>query len=169
MENTYFAQPYNIDARGFFFADADDYKAKRKGCFDRFGQPVEEFELAYVGDSDIDAALFDALAVNQATIMAFMARLSDWNDDQKIRLIIVVGEGGYSFDIGNGDVDDLDIDLYQDTQISDLAYQFVDEGLFGDIPDRLASYIDYEAIARDLAFDYTETVIAGVSLVYRLA
>lgn len=36
-----------------------------------------------------------------------------------------------------------------------LAEQFVDEGLFGEIPDAIINYIDYEAIGRDLRMDYT--------------
>lgn len=47
------------------------------------------------------------------------------------------------------------------------AEQFVDEGLFGDIPEQLRFYIDHDAIARDLAADCSETVIAGRRLVYR--
>ena len=45
----------------------------------------------------------------------------------------------------------------------------MEDGLFGDIPERLAGYIDYDAIARDLAMDYGETTIAGTSLIYRSA
>jgi len=41
--------------------------------------------------------------------------------------------------------------------------------LFGDIPEHLANYIDLDAIARDLAFDYSETYVAGESLIYRAA
>ena len=48
----------------------------------------------------------------------------------------------------------------------DLAESFVDEGLYGTIPDHLAHYIDYDAIARDLSMDFTETEIAGVRLIY---
>jgi len=49
----------------------------------------------------------------------------------------------------------------------ELAEQFVEEGLFGDIPENLQHYIDYEAIARDLAMDYGEAVIDGSNVVYR--
>ena len=45
--------------------------------------------------------------------------------------------------------------------------QFVDEGLFGDIPERIQCYLDFDAIARDLGIDYSETVIDGESYVYR--
>ena len=36
-----------------------------------------------------------------------------------------------------------------------LAEQFVNDGLFGEIPDNLAGYIDYEKIGRDLKSEYT--------------
>lgn len=36
---------------------------------------------------------------------------------------------------------------------TELAEHFVDEGLYGEIPDNLVNYIDYEAIGRDLSFD----------------
>lgn len=51
--------------------------------------------------------------------------------------------------------------------LKELAEQFVDEGLFGDIPTSIQSYLDYDAIARDLGCDYSETEIAGVRLIYR--
>ena len=42
--------------------------------------------------------------------------------------------------------------------LEDLAAELVEEGCFGDIPESLRNYIDYEAIARDLEFDsYYET------------
>lgn len=53
------------------------------------------------------------------------------------------------------------ITLYSDCDsLSDLAEQFVAEGMFGDTEQigNLANYIDYEALGRDLGFDgYTET------------
>ena len=45
----------------------------------------------------------------------------------------------------------------------------MDEGLFGDVPPQFQFYIDYDAIARDLSFDYTETEIAGERLIYRIS
>jgi antirestriction protein len=38
----------------------------------------------------------------------------------------------------------------------DLAYQFVQEGLYGEIPDSISSYVDYEKMGRDLSYDYQE-------------
>ncbi len=49
------------------------------------------------------------------------------------------------------------VDVYEDMSFEELAYELVEEGCFGNIPDNaLAQYIDYEAIGRDLSFDYTD-------------
>lgn len=165
----YFAQPYDMCARGFFFTDADDYKAKVKEARNDYGQAVEEFEIQFIDGSNLDAALFSALGVNQAMLIPFMAKLETWEEGKKKDLIIAVGECGYGFDIETDDPDDLDIDLYTDMTLRDLAYQYIDEGVFGEIPERLMPYLDYDAIARDLACDYTETLICGVMYVYRAA
>lgn len=37
----------------------------------------------------------------------------------------------------------------------DFAYHFVDEGLFGEVPESVFPYLDYHAIARDLFMDFT--------------
>ena len=53
--------------------------------------------------------------------------------------------------------------------MKELTEQFVDEGLIGDIPERLKYYLDYDAIARDLSMDHAETEIAEQRLIYRCA
>ena len=37
-----------------------------------------------------------------------------------------------------------------------LAMQFVDDGLYEEIPKRLEFYLDYEKMARDLRMNYTD-------------
>ena len=91
-EARFYAQPYDIMACGFFFTDADDYETKRKACRNAYGRQVEEFEIQFIDGDDLDAALFDALSVNQSNIIAFMARLDEWEDWQKKDLIVAVGE-----------------------------------------------------------------------------
>jgi hypothetical protein len=165
----FYAQPYDIDASGFYFSDGEEYQAKVKTCRNDYGSPVEEFEIQFIDGEDIDCQLFYALGVNQANILAFIEKLIDWSDEDKIKLTIAVGECGYSFDVNTGHADDFEVDIYYDTTLRDLAHKFVDEGLFGDIPNHLAHYIDYDAIARDLRADYTETYIGKTLCVYRCA
>jgi hypothetical protein len=51
-----------------------------------------------------------------------------------------------------------DVDFYEGMNLKRLAEHFVEEGLFGEIPDSIVGYLDYAAIGRDLGFDgFTET------------
>ncbi len=50
-----------------------------------------------------------------------------------------------------------DVINYPEQRLKDVAYSLVEEGCFGEVPESLSHYIDYEAIARDLSIDgYTE-------------
>ena len=77
------------------------------------------------------------------------------------------GGGGYRFDLASDSPDKVDVELYECDNLRDLAMQFVDDGLFGEIPASIQNYIDYEAIARDLAADYGQAEIAGNRYIYR--
>lgn len=169
MDILLYAQPYDISASGFYFQSADDYAAKAKCNRNDYGAPVEEYEIQFIDGDDLECALAKAWGLYQSNFAAFFEAAEDWEDDQKRRFIIAVGEAGYSFDPASGSPDDFDVDIYEIDSLKELAEQFVDDGLFGDIPERLQFYIDYEAIARDLAVDYTETEIAGQRLIYRCA
>lgn len=164
---TFYAQPFDISATGFYFESYDDYQEKVKKAVNTYGQAVEEFEIQFIDGQEIDSRLFDALGLNQANIGPAIEAAENWDDWQKIKVSIAVGECGYDFDLEKGDPDDFDIDFYEMDNMRQLAEHFVDEGLFGDIPEHLANYIDYDAIARDLSMDYSETAIAGKNLIYR--
>ena len=61
---------------------------------------------------------------------------------------------GYDFEYSFNNYED--VEIYEETNMNELAEQFVEDGLFGNIPKALINYIDYDAIARDLSMDYTE-------------
>ena len=130
---------------------------------------VEEYEIQFIDGDDINCALANAWSVNQANFAAYLEAVDDWDDGQKTRYIIAVGECGYSHDQVADDPDQIDVQLYELDSLRELAEQFVDEGLFGAIPERLQFYIDYEAIARDLAVDYSEITIGGTHFVFNCA
>lgn len=169
MTVKFYAQPYDIEASGFYFESLAEYRAKAKVNKNGFGGIVEEYEVQIIDGDLIDIALAKAVGVYQNNIGAFYERAAEWDEHQKRLVIIAVGEAGYSFDLATGNPDDLEIDIYELDSLKDLAEQFVDEGLFGDIPERLQFYLDYDAIARDLGMDYSQTEIAGTSLIYRAA
>lgn len=73
---------------------------------------------------------------------------------EKIAVRFLINEQYCSFNEALKDKDNLTI--YQADSYQELAYEFVEEGFFGSIPENLEYYVDYEAIAKDLAIDYTE-------------
>jgi Antirestriction protein (ArdA) len=166
MTNLY-AQPYDISAHGFYFESADEYTTRASKLLNSYGDQVEEFEIQFIDGDGIDCQLFEALSVSQCNLEAYFEAAENWNEDQKIKVIIAVGEVGYKFDLGKDSPDDFDVTLYQLDSMRELAEQFIDEGMFGEIPEAIQSYIDYDAIARDLKMDYSEITIDGTRYIYR--
>ncbi len=164
---TLYAQPYDISATGFYFETQEEYDQKAAMNIDEIGLPVEEYELHFIEGDEIDGELFRALNVGQATVGAYLDVCDDWSEDEKRKVIIAVGECGYTFDLGSDTPDDLEVDIYDVDNLKELAEQFVDDGLYGEISVIIACYLDYDAIARDLGMDYTEAKIGGRRLVYR--
>jgi len=162
------AQPYDLAAVGFYFQTYEDYAEKATKLRNDYGDPVEEFEIQVIDGDNIDCDLAKAIGLNQANLKQFFEAVEDWDEHEKTVVILAIGECGYRFE-ADTKPDDFDLDIYQCESLRELAEDFVEEGLYGDIPEPLADYIDYDAIARDLSVDYTEAEIAGTRLIYRCA
>lgn len=158
-----FANPYNICATGFYFETVEEYEKKIKNCFDGFGMKVEEFEIQFIDGEMIDAKLFDVWGVHQGNFHHFLDAIEVLEEHEKIALI-AMGECGYDIDENTNTED---VSIYYCNSLKDLAIQFFEEGLYGPIPESIQYYIDYDAVARDLSFDYTELNIAGKMVIYR--
>ncbi|MEM9477804.1 MAG: antirestriction protein ArdA [Pseudomonadota bacterium] len=167
MTTVLYAQPYDISATGFHFEDADDYAGKATALRNAHGDPVEEFEIQFIDGNSIDAALVQAVGLHQGDLAVFFEKIDRWDETDKQIVIIAAGECGYDFNWHTTEPGEFEVDLYGMSSLRDLAEAFVEEGLFGDIPERLQFYIDFDAIARDLSVDYAETEIAGGHLIYR--
>ncbi|CUH89890.1 Antirestriction protein [Phaeobacter sp. CECT 5382] len=163
------AQPYDLGATGFYFESLEEYASKADKNHNAYGDPVEEYEIQFIDGDDIDCALAKAWGINQANIGGYFTACDEWEEYQKKIFIIAVGEIGYGYNPEDVHPEEFDVDMYHVDSMKELAEQMVDEGLFGDIPEHLERYIDMDAIARDLAYDYTETEIAGETLIYRAA
>jgi len=163
----FYAQPYDISATGFYFESMEQYDEKYSVCKNDFGGQVEEFEIQFIDGETIDAELFRALNISQCNIHHFIEKIDEWEEYDKQILIIAIGECGYEFDIAKDSPNDFDVDLYYENNMRDLAIEFVDDGLYGEIPANISFYLDYDVMARDLAVDYSETNIAGTNIIYR--
>jgi len=164
-----FAQPYDITAMGFYFGDFEDYQEKVEKLRNSSGQPVEEFEIQFIDGESIDCDLFNALEVHQGDIEAFFEACQDWEEDEKIKVIIAVGECGYDFNLESDNPDQFDVTLYECDSLKDLAEQFIEEGVYGEIPKNIRFYLDMELMGRDLGADYSEIEIDGTNYIYRCA
>lgn len=163
---TLFAQPYDFNAQGFYFSSYDEYQEKAFLATNSFGDPVEEFELQFIDGEAIDADLAVAWAPNQATIVDFLVAVREWDEDRKKHYILAVREYGYRHADAWRVPDSIEIDIYYVASLRELAEQFLDEGIYGEIPDPLRYYIDFDAIARDLGMEFSESVVAGERLVH---
>lgn len=169
MTVTLHALPYDICASGFYFHNIEDYQVLAANAVNVDGYPVEEFEIQFIDGNPIDAALAQAISLNQSNIGHFLKAAAEWSEDQKIRYVIAAGECGGTPDMSSGNIDDLDIEIHEIGSLRELAEQFVTEGLLGEIPKYLESYIDFDAIARDLAADYSEKTVGGKNFVFRIS
>lgn len=162
-----YAQPYDITAEGFYFRDASEYDAKAEAARNAYGEPIEEFEIQFIDGEAIDCELAKAIDLSQATFRRFLELADELEEFDKIILIIAVADCGYDLEAVADNIGGLALDIYEEASFDDLARRFVEDGLYGDIPEALRFYIDYEAIGRDLAIDYGAVRIDGRHFIYR--
>jgi hypothetical protein len=143
-EKTYFAQPYDIDAQGFYFSELADYEEKALACKNRWGNPAEEFEIQFI-DGD-NGALFDACAINQANLKTWFDDVERLEDNEKAALFYLVSVNGFSVRDAMDKIED--VTLYTG-HLEDAAEELFDECYAHEIPENLRNYIDYKAFAND--------------------
>jgi hypothetical protein len=159
------AQPYDLAASGFYFETPAEYDTKAKALRNDYGDRVEEFEIQFIDGEQIDCELAKAIGINQANFVQYLTAVDAWEDWEKQTVIIAVGECGYNLEPDATPIQ-FDVEIHDVSTVRDLAEQFVDEGLYGEVPEAFQCYIDYDAIARDLAVDFSEITIAGAHYVY---
>lgn len=156
----FYAQPYNLDARGFYFSTEEEFQEKSSMCRDAFGSPVEEFEIQFINGSSEESDLFNACSVNQANLGQFLAVVDEVAEYQLPALFYLCDVVGYSLEDAMNKLDDVSV---YSGNLEDAAEELFDECYAHDIPENLRSYIDYSKFARDceLGGDMTEFEFAG--------
>ena len=125
-------------------------------CIERVtsGEDHEIFITDFESDIGMKAGEYDSIENLNEQAQEF-EDLDEWEQD----IAEAILECGAARDISEAVEMVDDCTLYSDCEtLEDLARELVDDGAFGDIPQSIANYIDYEAIARDLNYDnYYET------------
>ena len=160
FSTTLFAQPYNIDAQGFYFHSTEEFETLSESLRDRFGCPVEEFEIQFIEGDDAD--LFEVCSINQANLFMWFDEIEVLDDHEKISLYFLTGALGYSLDCAMEMIDEVNI-FHGDAQ--EAAEELFDDCYAHTIPENLRIYFDMEKFARDLEIggDFNEFEYDGTT------
>lgn len=160
FSTTLFAQPYNLDAQGFYFHSTEEFESKSENLRDRFGCPVEEFEIQFIDGEDSD--LFEACGINQSNLFTWFDEISILDDHEKISLYFMAGVLGYSLDSAMNKIGEVNI-FHGDAQ--EAAEELFDDCYAHAIPENLRFYFDMEKFARDLEIggDFNEFEYDGTT------
>ncbi|WP_413438190.1 antirestriction protein ArdA [Sulfuriferula sp. GW1] len=142
---TLHAQPYSLDAMGFYFTDLADYETKFEANRDSFGAPVEEYEIEFIDGEG--GELFSGLKIDQSTLDIWFDRVEELDKHERAALAYLTGEC-LCMDVNGALVTIGDVCLYEGSA-KEYAEEFFDE-IYPDLPEGLRTYIDIEAFARDL-------------------
>lgn len=157
---TLHAQPFNLDAVGFYFDDLDDYNTKAENLMDRHGCPVEEFEIQFIDGERADAELFEALGINQANLATWFDDIETLHEREKAALFYLVLDLGHTLEDAMKKRDDVAL---HEGELLETATELFDELYLHDVPVAIRGYMDYEAFARDcrLGGDMAEFEFGG--------
>ena len=110
-------------------------------------------------EADIDIAEYE----NIQNLNDRAEVLEAYNEDDILKLKLLSCEGYNEKEVIDTGIHNYEVEIYDfrdNTSFSRvfelLAYQFIDEGLFGEITEGLECYLDYGKLARDLEMDYCE-------------
>lgn len=140
----FYAQPYSLEHTGFYFRNVDEYEAGMKklnarGC--------EEVEIQFIDGDNHLARLAQAAQTHQGNVALWYEALEDLDETETAQIMFLL-DLGYSLE------DALDrheeVCLYPGTA-RDYADELVNDCC--EVPENLRYYIDYEAIARDMAIN----------------
>lgn len=159
---TFHATPYDIEAEGFYFCTAEDFESMSKTHRNRFGQPVEEYEIQFIDGDDAEVAFFTLAEPNQANIVPLMNfwndEASSWSDQALAGLAWMLHSGEIDSDqiIEQTEEDCADrvlstFDGHEANPLRSYAEDFLnDTGALESIPEDLRRYFDFNAYARDM-------------------
>lgn len=91
--------------------------------------------------------------------------IKDLTPNEQKEVQAVIEATGYSLEDALDIFDSQSYQYYPEMTLVDVAEELVESGAFGEIPESLMFYIDYEAIARDLKHDGYIEVTDGVIIV----
>lgn len=148
---TLHAQPYDINAAGFYFQSFDEWEEKFAAADER---GVEEFEIQYIDGDDEQTTFAQLMEPTQANIEDWFDGLDEWetmNEMEQASLAWLIEDRGMSFREAQDELTTGEEPALFEGSVRDYAEEFIDdcynlEESMGD----LSRYFDYDAFVRDL-------------------
>lgn len=129
-----------------------------KSVFDRIGH--DEYFISDYECDDFHITIHEYDCINKLNDLA--KQIDDLTDyERKVLKAIMEADSPrimYALEILKND----NYLFYEVEDFDELIDEFIDEGLFGEIPPNLVNYLDYEKIARDLEYDGFSLTSVGV-------
>lgn len=153
---TLYANPYDTSAEGFYFKSLEEYEKKADKLRNKYGDPVEEFEIDFIDGNDTEQMVFKAMGVAQHNIDDYFEVVDEFDDDDIVKITILMEDMGYDFDDAVDKKDDLIVyGEFDDDE--EFAMEFVDQyGGLSELGDTLQTYFDYDAFGRDIRLETYE-------------
>lgn len=148
MAISLYAQPYNIDANGFYFSSFEEYTEKQESCRDSFGNEVEEFEIQHIDGAGDFARIVKPDQCNIEEWFEQAEQYDDLSSDEQAAFRWLVDDCNQDTEYAFAKCSD--VCIFEGTR-EDCVQQFVDD--WYDLDKQmggLARYFDYDAFGRDL-------------------
>lgn len=150
---TFYAQPYALDARGFYFETAEEFETKYTANL-----PTEEYEIQVIEAPTWLASLIqkEISQCNIAEVIEAAEAAEELSESEQAALFYLIDDRGESLTDALGQVEDVIIHC---GDAEDAAREMLeDTGAFTGAPDLLIQYFNFESFARDclLGGDFRE-------------
>lgn len=152
---------YNEGTLAYQWLDLPATEEEIEETLEKIGIDGEEYEEYFISDYETDIRGLTIGEHEDLDELNELAKQLDNLEEYESDILAAILEAT-SYDIKDAlkCLDGGDFQFYPGMDLTEVAENMVDEGLFGDTKDigTLVDYIDYERLGRDLGYDgYTET------------
>jgi hypothetical protein len=145
----------NDGISGFSFSTIDEFHEEMSFLQGR-GFPVNlKLEIKCHARDLIDQELASCFDLNQTNIEAFLDALDEWDEEDKIKVIIAITGSIRIFNLGHDTPADTGVTVVGSVNFQDLAEELVHQGAVpGLSPEISPAYFDWDCLIRDISMDH---------------
>ncbi len=143
---SYFANPYDESAAGFYFTDMEKFNSQAATNQNSEGDPVNEYGIEFIDGSN--SALFTRLNITQHTLELWFEEFEDL-EGQELACVLFLVE--------HCEIEKIIDKMSEVSVICGTAEDYAQEQIDNlELPEGLSEYIDLEGYGYMLLTDYTE-------------